>query len=89
MHIIVDTLNAYTLPTPVNDSYQQRGTFRAILASESHWLQPTLRSLVASTSRCGEGISVTVLALSTLYSVEEAYHSIIRVERERGMPPTL
>jgi hypothetical protein len=26
---------------------------------------------------------VTVLALSTLYSVEEAYHSIIRVERER------
>jgi hypothetical protein len=27
---------------PVNDSYQQGGTFRAILASESHWLQPWL-----------------------------------------------
>jgi hypothetical protein len=34
-------------------------------------------------------ISVTVLALSTLYSVEEAYHSIIRVERERGACPLL
>ena len=36
-------------------------------------------------------LSVTVLAPSTLYSVEEAYHSIIRVERERErcIAPTL
>jgi hypothetical protein len=32
-----------------------RGIFRAILASESR--VGTLRSLVASTSRCGEGIT--------------------------------
>ena len=48
-HLLVLATNERSLPA--------WGTFRAILASESHRLQPmVVLSLVANTIRCGEGI---------------------------------
>ena len=42
--LLVEYYNPHTYwcGPPMNDSYQQGHTFRAILASESHWLQPVL-----------------------------------------------